>query len=249
MRSGKRDKEFNTGVNTRVIHNKENFSEKKMKSVVNLIIVALFQFMVLKAQAVFVDHLGTYNTGIFDESAAEIVSYDKETGLVFFINSHANQVVSLDISNPHFPIEKYTIDVDFQIPGGIANCVAVYSGLVAVAVASEMVDENGSVVFYNAENGAHISTVEVGVLPDNLQFSYDGSKVITADEGEPSSDYSIDPEGTVSVIEIIGGNPSPTATIINFNEFDGMKEQLINENVRIFGGVGESFSIDHLSTP
>ena len=219
-----------------------------MKSVVNLIIVALFQFMVLKAQAVFVDHLGTYNTGIFDESAAEIVSYDKETGLVFFINSHANQVVSLDISNPHFPIEKYTIDVDFQIPGGIANCVAVYSGLVAVAVASEMVDENGSVVFYNAENGAHISTVEVGVLPDNLQFSYDGSKVITADEGEPSSDYSIDPEGTVSVIEIIGGNPSPTATIINFNEFDGMKEQLINENVRIFGGVGESFSIDHLST-
>ena len=57
-----------------------------MKSVVNLIIVALFQFIVLKAQAVFVDHLGTYNTGIFDESAAEIVSYDKETVLFFFIN-------------------------------------------------------------------------------------------------------------------------------------------------------------------
>ena len=62
--------------------------------------------MVLKAQAVFVDHLGTYNTGIFDESAAEIVSYDKETGLVFFINSHANQVVSLGYKQSSFSNRK-----------------------------------------------------------------------------------------------------------------------------------------------
>ena len=87
-----------------------------------------------------------------------------------------------------------------EVFGGTANAVAVYDGLVAVAVQAEAVDQNGSVVFYDALTGAHIKTVEVGVLPDNLQFSPDGNKVVTANEGEPSDDYSIDPYGSISII-------------------------------------------------
>ncbi len=36
-----------------------------------------------------------------------------------------------------------------------------------------------------------------------VTFTPDGTKIISANEGEPSDDYSVDPEGTISIIDVI----------------------------------------------
>ena len=49
-----------------------------------------------------------------------------------------------------------------------------------------------------------IAAVGVGVEPDMLTFTPDGKQILVCNEGEPSSDYKIDPEGTVSLIDVSG---------------------------------------------
>ena len=75
-----------------------------------------------------------YDTGIFDEGAAEIVDYDASTQKIFFVNADANDIVALSVSQPSSPQLSFEIDVDMEVFGGTANAVAVYDGLVAVAV-------------------------------------------------------------------------------------------------------------------
>ncbi|NJL21155.1 MAG: hypothetical protein HC895_10560 [Leptolyngbyaceae cyanobacterium SM1_3_5] len=103
----------------------------------------------------------------------------------------------------------------FTPPAGteaVPNSVAVKNGVVAVAYAIEDMtteaQQPGRVSFYSAANGAFLNSVEVGFLPDMLTFTPDGTKVLTANEGEPNS-YgqadSFDPEGSVSVINLVNG--------------------------------------------
>ena len=44
--------------------------------------------------------------------------------------------------------------------------------------------------------------VTVRALPDMLTFSPDGKLLLVAGEGEPNTDYSVDPEGTMSIINV-----------------------------------------------
>ena len=81
-----------------------------------------------------------------------------------------------------------------------------------------------------------ISVVEVGVLPDMITYSPDGSFVMTANEGQPSDDYTEDPEGSASIITSNGGDYSaPTVTNVTFEAFNDQVVSLRNAGVRIFG--------------
>lgn len=146
--------------------------------------------------AIQITPLGTYATGQFDEAAAEIAAYDPKTQRVFVVNAQSGEVDVLDVSNPSTPTRLFTIAVN-----GVANSVAVHDGLVAVAVEAVPKTNPGHVVFMNTE-GATRATVTVGALPDMLTFTRDGRRVLVANEGEPSEDYTIDPEGSVSIIEL-----------------------------------------------
>ena len=92
---------------------------------------------------------------------------------------------------------------------GDANSIAIDNNneLLAVAIASGNVGVNGHIAFFDisAARPSYIKNVEVGDLPDNVVFSHDGSKVLVANEGEPAADYVIDPQGSISVIDIVCG--------------------------------------------
>src|SRR5690606_41850090 len=81
-----------------------------------------------------------------------------------------------------------------------------------------------------------IDRVQVGALPDMVTFTPDGRYVLVANEGEPSNDYSVDPEGSVSVVEVLAdGSGFGTARVAGFGQFEAQKQQLIERGVRTYG--------------
>ncbi|MBE9189104.1 choice-of-anchor I family protein [Gloeocapsopsis crepidinum LEGE 06123] len=187
------------------------------------------------SDAISLAPIGTYETGIFDEGAAEIVEYDPETQRLFVVNANSATLDVLDISDPTNIQALEAISLTSY--GAVANSVDIFDGVLAVAVENEDTQLPGNAVFFDTD-GKFLSSVEVGTLPDMLTFTPDGSKVLVANEGEPSDDYTVDPEGSVSIIDVSGGFENLTqnnVTTAGFTAFNDRKEELIAEGVRIFG--------------
>lgn len=181
-------------------------------------------FTVDAAEGIRLRVAGTYETGIFDESAAEIAAYDRRSKQIYVTNASTNTVDIISIRNINRPRLRRTIDLSPY--GGGVNSVAVMDGLVAVAVEAEDKTDPGQVVFFN-RRGRFIAAVEVGALPDMLTFSPNGNYVLVANEGEPNDDYTVDPEGSVSIIDL---NTMSVATA-DFTAFNGN----VPAGVRVFG--------------
>lgn len=177
--------------------------------------------------------LGSYASGVFDESAAEIVAHDPANQRLFVINANDSTVDVLDIQDPEQPVKLGTIDATAE--GASANSVAVYGDLVAVAIEAEVKQDNGKVVFYNSTDLNKVGEVEVGALPDMVTFTRDGQKLLVANEGEPSDDYAVDPEGSVSIIDVANGVASATVTTAGFADFNGQQAALMGQGLRVFG--------------
>lgn len=179
--------------------------------------------------------LGQYQSGVYLQSAAEIVTYDPSTQRGFVINAASGEVDVLDLSNPATPTLAFTIDVSDL--GADANSVAVKNGVVAVAVEAKNRADNGLVALYDT-NGTRLSVVEVGALPDALTFSPNGRWVLVANEGEPVEDYARDPEGSVSIIDLSVGAANVTQANVrtaDFRAFNGREDELRSQGIRIFG--------------
>jgi len=75
---------------------------------------------------------------------------------------------------------------------------------VAVAVQADVATDPGTVELFDAE-GEHVATVPAGPLPDMLTFTDNGRTLLVANEGEPDGDTGVDPEGSVTVIDLRRG--------------------------------------------
>ncbi|MGJ8632081.1 MAG: choice-of-anchor I family protein [Glaciecola sp.] len=192
--------------------------------------------------------------------AAEIVQYHSASQVAYATDGTDNTIAMIDISGiTSSPLTlpsndnslifnrlSLPISVGAITLGGVTS-IAISGNMIAVAVPAATKANNGYILFYNnLENQApaFVKAVEVGNLPDMVTFTPDGSKVLVANEGEPAKDYSIDPEGSISVISVSNGVPSDTATAISFEAYNGEQTALEaqgmlfpNPNGRTINGV------------
>ncbi|MBF4454146.1 choice-of-anchor I family protein [Acinetobacter sp. SK-43] len=178
--------------------------------------------------------LGHYKTNIFAESAAEIPAYDAASKRLFVVNAQKGLVDVLDASKPEQPVHIAELSARDYLADSEVNSVAVHNGIVAIAVQAKNKTDAGLVVFFNAKDLSFVSKVAVGSLPDMLTFSPNGKTVLVANEAEPNDDYSIDPEGSVSIIDI-QDIKQPKASIADFRAWNSQKADLMAKGVRIFG--------------
>ena len=187
--------------------------------------------------------IGRYTSGVFAEGAAEIVAHDPGTQQLFVTNGNSGTLDVLSIGDDgSLTLAQQLSPADFALASGVGfNHVEVNDGVVAVAVEAESATADGQVLFFDAETLATLNTVTVGVLPDNLTFTPDGQRVITANEGEQVDEDEdgtpeADPKGSVSIIDISGGVENAQVTTLDFTAFDGQREQLLADGVRLFPG-------------
>ena len=175
---------------------------------------------------------GSYVHGGFDESAAEITAFHPASQRAFVVNAQNKKVDVLDLKDINNPALVQSLDV--ADIGSTANSVAVHGDIVALAVQANVKTDNGYVVLYDANILVRINSIAVGALPDMVAFSPDGKTLLVANEGEPDDEYQVDPEGSVSIINIVDIN-RPIVKKATFEAYNSQKQRLIDSGVRIFG--------------
>jgi hypothetical protein len=205
-----------------------------MKRIFTLLTFSVLSFITAAQSLVELNSLSTFKTGIFDDGAMEIVAYNEFSQKLYAINGNAKAVDVFDISNPANIVKVDSLDISAY--GDAPNSVAFYGDLIAIAVQANDFDANGKAVFYDT-TGAFVVALEVGVLPDMITFNRDGTKVLVANEGQPDNDYTADPEGSVSIIDMTGSLNQAAVTKLDFNSFNANYDPAI----RNFGPVNSFY--------
>ena len=177
--------------------------------------------------------LTSFSNGAAGTNSAEIVAYDSSNYRLYVANSIGSKLDIINFANPATPVLLNSVDITSY---GNINSVTVHNGTVVLAIENANAQLNGSVVFLNAD-GVLISQVTVGAMPDMITFNRDFTKILTANEGEPSSDYSVDPEGSISIIDLTPGYAALTnanVTTIGFTAYNSQETQLLAQGIRIF---------------
>lgn len=167
--------------------------------------------------------------------SAEITAYDEQTKRLFAVNNGSvNKIDVIDLSNPATPRVIHSIPMAQY--GGFVNSVDVSNGRLAAAIENTNKQAPGEVVIFNTATYAVITEVVVGALPDMVTYSPDGNLIITANEGEPNDNYSVDPEGSISIIEV---NNNYRVTTLNFAAFTARINTLRSQGFRVFAPHGD----------
>ncbi|GGG61960.1 choice-of-anchor I family protein [Epilithonimonas arachidiradicis] len=168
------------------------------------------------------NYIGSFDPSSNGNSSTEIVVHDPQTQRLFTISSITDVFDIIDFSNPTTPTVIKTVDMK---PYGGITSIAVKNGILAVASPNGTdAQSNGSVVFFDTQ-GNFLKQLTVGVLPDMVTFTPDGKKVMTANEGEPNDAYTVDPEGSISIIDISSGIPNISQSNVTTLSFAGYNTQ------------------------
>lgn len=180
--------------------------------------------------------IGSHESGVFDESAAEIVQAYGDR--LFVVNAQAGAVQVLDWTDPTAIAEEFSLT-----SGGVANSLAIRAdGLGVIAFEAPVKTDPGHLVFFDAnaadEASALLGSVEVGALPDMVTVSKDGAYAVVANEAEPADDFSVDPEGSIGVVSLPDTLTAPTqdaVAIADFHDFEEGGSKTLPADVRVFG--------------
>lgn len=178
------------------------------------------------------------NDGPFNLSASEIVAHDPATQRLFVVNGRDKRIDVLDIHDPANPVKVGMVDMSPY--GNVVNSVAVHGGLIAVAMEANVKTSPGLAVLIDSDLNV-VNAIPAGALPDMVTFSPDGRWLLVANEGEPNTynnfgsetnGPSIDPEGSVTIIDLSTGVATPTVRTATFTAFNAVP---IDPAIRIYG--------------
>lgn len=171
--------------------------------------------------------------------AAEITTFDPITKRLFAVNNGTlNKIDVINLANPNNISVIHSIQLASY--GGYVNSVDVSNGKLAAAIESTNKQDAGKVVVFNTTTYTEEKVITVGALPDMVTYSPDGKFILTANEGEPNANYTVDPEGTVSIISV---DNNYSVTTINFAAFESQLNTLTAGGFRI-AGLGKNFVKD-----
>ncbi|SFJ05668.1 choice-of-anchor I family protein [Planctomicrobium piriforme] len=175
--------------------------------------------------------LGGYDHG--GVAGAEISALDAVSKRLLTVNGVSNAIDIQDLSRPDQPRFVKSVSVDDL---GRPTSVVAKHGIIAVSIAAKDKQVTGQVLFLTAD-GEILKKLEVGYEPDMLTISPDGRWLLTANEAEPLPDYSFDPEGSISMIDLslgVDGVSQSDVTNVGFQQFNAQRAAL-DSSIRISG--------------
>jgi hypothetical protein len=198
--------------------------------------------------------VGSYFSGSeFATSSSEIVSYDQCSDRLYVVNSQAASIDVLTLSSDNSAPDKAG-NIDLSVAAtaagiaiGAANSVSAKHGLVAVAIEALVKQDPGLIALYRSDDLSLLATYPTGALPDMVALSSDGQTILTANEGEPSGDYSIDPEGSITIVDISNGFTNQAEVKqVSFSLFNAgaTRHSELSEGIRTAGPAGTSVAQD-----
>jgi 2',3'-cyclic-nucleotide 2'-phosphodiesterase/3'-nucleotidase/5'-nucleotidase len=186
--------------------------------------------------------IGRYTVGFYNVSGAVPAAYDPESRLLFVVTGGRGWVDFVDIDDPTEPKRvRRLITLGY---GGFPASIDVSHGILAVAVANVIGTLPGKVLFFDRDGKRIGDIVRVGAKPVELRFTPDGRTLVVANQGEPNDDYTINPEGSVSIIDLGIDDPDcrgaacnikPKTVQLGFRHLNDQKDALIAQGVRIYG--------------
>jgi hypothetical protein len=172
---------------------------------------------------------------------AEKVDWYAPTKTAFVITGEytddkGGQVVAIDYSNGY---GKGTAIDEYYFEGDVSDVRVSSQGLIAASVFDKVTRE-GTVQFldFTKESGfTSLGSVEVGYQPDQLAFTKNGKKLVTANEGEPlmfygSDETSQNPRGSISIINIANDLTKSKVNTLYFTKSNKYYEK---RGVRLYG--------------
>ncbi|MDO4473149.1 MAG: choice-of-anchor I family protein [Eubacteriales bacterium] len=209
--------------------------------------------------------LGSYVTGVSnpDGGVAEIVSYDKKNNHAWVVNGATGKldIISLDpvTGKTGTDLTATSLDVkalveakDSTFAYGDMTSVSVNSDLGIVAVALQEADymKDGKVAILDLD-GNLLALLPAGCQPDMVTFTFtpDGTKILTANEGEPRygglGSTDTDPKGSVTIITLNENDFSTSVSEnIYFDEFDSQRGKLVEQGIILAKDVAPSFDLE-----
>ena len=179
----------------------------------------------------------------------ESIAFDAQTSRLFVANSIApgggqryTRVEVVNLINPAQPVTEASLDLSAF--GADVSSVTFSNGILAAAMIQAVKTDSGRVVLVDV-SGADIRSsttnarsVVVGAQPDMITFTPDGTRILTANEGEPTEtgSYLPDPEGSISIIDL----PFLPNGRVNLSAVSQANVRFVRFNDFNFGGVRRS---------
>ncbi len=185
------------------------FNKNMLKILVTSSVIILTSSISTKAMEI--NQISSFQIGK-GEGYAEMIRYHSQSKSLLVTASETGTIERISISDP-FNLKKIA---PFDLSGGNVTAVAVHKDLIAASIKEKKADAPGNVQIFN-NNGEKLAEYKTGALPDNIAFSPDGRYLLTANEGEPSDDYKIDPEGSFTLIDLSSGVQNANVKQIKLN--------------------------------